>query len=173
MKRSVLAVLAVAAVLCAAVLARAADPNGDPKAVSQDDGKWVDANGVPTFRIEGNKVDWYTYIGYMRYADNCLRCHGPDGLGSTYAPSLVDALQADNYGVFLQTVAGGKQAVSSSQQLVMPALGTDKNVMCFIDTIYVYLRARSDGALGRDRPTEHDPKPAGWSNYVDSCMGPS
>ena len=32
--------------------------------------------------------------------------------------------------------------------------------MCYIDAIYVYLRARADGAIGRGRPAEHDPKPA-------------
>ena len=36
--------------------------------------------------------------------------------------------------------------MSSSQNLVMPANGDNKNVMCFIDAIYVYLRARADDA---------------------------
>ena len=31
----------------------------------------------------------------------------------------------------------------------MPADGENKNVMCFIDAIYVYLRARADDAIGR------------------------
>ena len=32
--------------------------------------------------------------------------------------------------------------------------------MCYVDDIYVYLRARADGALGRVRPAKHDDKPA-------------
>ena len=42
----------------------------------------------------------------------------------------------------------------------MPAKGQNKNVMCFIDAIYIYLRARGDGAMGRGRPEKHAPKPA-------------
>jgi methanol metabolism-related c-type cytochrome len=148
-----------------------ADGSGDPKPASSDDGKYVDANGFPTFSIKNGKVDWYTYIGYQRYAANCLQCHGPDALGSSYAPSLVDSLSRLSYSDFMATVAGGKQDVTSAQTLVMPALGTNKNVMCFIDAIYVYLRARSDGALDRQRPEDHEGKPASWTTNVDSCMG--
>ncbi len=149
-----------------------ADGSGDPAAVSSQDGKYLDKNGTPTFKVlPDGKVDWYTYAGFLRYSANCLSCHGPDGLGSTYAPSLVDALKTLNYGDFLGTVAGGKKNVSASQDLVMPALGTNKNVMCYIDAIYVYLRARSDGAVGRGRPENQDPKPAAFSKAEDECMG--
>jgi methanol metabolism-related c-type cytochrome len=149
-----------------------ADGSGDPAAVSSDNGKYADKNGTPTFKIgPGGKVDYYTFAGFVRYSANCLQCHGPDGLGSTYAPSLVDALKTLSYTDFYATVAGGKQNVSASENLVMPALGQNKNVMCYIDAIYVYLRARSDGALGRGRPAEHDPKPEAFSKAEDSCMG--
>jgi methanol metabolism-related c-type cytochrome len=148
-----------------------ADGAGDPKAASEQDGKWLDKNGTPTFHIEGKKVDFYTYEGYLRYSENCLRCHGPDGLGSTYAPSLVDSLQHMSYQDFVGIVSGGKQDVTAAQTLVMPALGTNRNVMCYIDAIYVYLRARSDEALGRERPQEHDPKPAAFKEAENQCMG--
>jgi methanol metabolism-related c-type cytochrome len=157
-------------VACGATSALA-DGQGNPKAVSSKDGEYFDADGTPTFKIDGNKVDYYTFMGFIRYGANCLACHGPDGLGSTYAPSLVNAFQHLDYGSFLETVAGGKKNVSASQQLVMPSLGTDKNVMCYIDGIYVYLRARSDGALGRGRPEDHDPKPAAFKEEEDQCMG--
>lgn len=169
--------LALATTTPAMILALApslahADGSGDPKAVSSEDGKYMDANGNPTFKIgPDGKVDFYTFTGYIRYSANCLQCHGPDALGSTYAPSLVDALKTLSYGDFLATVAGGKQNVSASQNLVMPALGENKNVMCYIDAIYVYLRARADGALGRGRPASHDPKPAAFTKAEDSCMG--
>jgi methanol metabolism-related c-type cytochrome len=148
-----------------------ADGSGDPKPVSSENGKYLDKDGTPTFSIKDGKVDWYTYVGYVRYAANCLQCHGPDGLGSTYAPSLVNALQHLSYNEFLATVASGRQAVSASQQLVMPALGDNKNVMCYIDAIYVYLRARSNDALGRQRPDQHEPKPAAFKAAEDQCMG--
>lgn len=149
-----------------------ADGSGDSTAVSEQDGMWVDKNGTPTFKVtKDGTVDWYTYYGYLQYSANCLQCHGPDGLGSSYAPSLVDALKTLSYGDFLATVAQGKRNVSTSQNLVMPSFGTDKNVMCYINAIYVYLRARSDGAWGRGRPQKHAPLPKGFNKQVDSCMG--
>ena len=118
------------------------------------DGEYLDADGNPTFRIaQDGIVDWYTYAGYVRYGANCLQCHGPDGLGSSYAPSLVDPAKSLSYGDFLATVAGGKKDVSAAQELVMPALGTNPNVMCYIDAIYVYLRASITVADWMDTPT--------------------
>ena len=148
------------------------DGSGNPAAVSDDDGKWSDKDGNPTYKIAPDgKVDYYTYVGFVRYSANCLQCHGPDGLGSTYAPSLVDSLHTLSYGDVLATVAGGKKNISAAQELVMPALGENKNVMCYIDAIYIYLRARSDGALGRGRPAEHAPKPESFTTSEDTCMG--
>lgn len=167
------AVIALAALTLPPMVMKAvADGAGDPAPVKNDDGKWTDKDGNPTFKIgKDGAVDWHTYVGFTRYSAECLRCHGPDGLGSTYAPALTDSLQHLSYSDFYATVAGGKQAVSSSQNLVMPALGQDKNVMCFVDEIYTYLRARSDGAVGRGRPEKHEPKPAGYEQNVDQCMG--
>jgi methanol metabolism-related c-type cytochrome len=148
------------------------DGSGDPAAVKSDDGKWGDKDGNPTFKVEADgTVDWYTYVGFTRYSSECLRCHGPDGMGSTYAPALMDSMKHLSYSDFYGTVAGGKNAVSSSQNLVMPAQGQNKNVMCFIDEIYSYLRARADGAVGRGRPEKHAPKPAGFEKAEDACMG--
>jgi hypothetical protein len=65
-------------------------------------------------------------------------------------------------------VAGGKRDVSASSDLV----STDKNVMCFIDDIYIYLRARANGALGRGRPAKHADKPEAAKNWENTCMGP-
>ncbi len=149
------------------------DPNGNPKAVKQQSDKmWVDANGTPTFHIAPDgTVGWYTYYGYIQYSANCLQCHGPDGLGTSYGPNLTDALKHLTYAQFLGTVAQGKKNVSASQNLVMPSFGTDKNVMCYINEIYVYLRARADGALGRGRPEKHAPLPKGFNQQVDACFG--
>jgi len=150
-----------------------ADGSGDPTAVKQEDGKYFDKQGNPTYKIQPDgTVDWYTYSGYIRYTSECLRCHGPDGLGSSYAPSLVDSLKTLSYSDFLGVVAGGKKAVNSAQDIVMPAFGTDKNVMCVIDDIYVYLRARANDAVGRGRPQKHEEKPEAAKKWTDSCFGP-
>ena len=170
-KRFLRAVLLTAPLLLAGGLALADSP-GNPAAVKQQDSMWTDASGNPTYKIaKDGTVDWYSYIGFQRYGANCLQCHGPDALGSSYAPSLVDAIKSMTYQQFYATVAGGKKDVSASSNLVMPALGADRNVMCFINEIYVYLRARGDGALGRGRPEKHVPKPAGFSKASDACVG--
>ena len=149
-----------------------ADKPGDPAAVSSDDGKYLDKDGRPTYKVsKDGKVDFYSYIGFVRYSANCMHCHGPDGLGSTYAPSLVDSLKNLDYADVMTTVANGKKDVSESSQLVMPSLGENKNIMCYIDAIYIYLRGRADGAIPRGRPAEHEPKPKGFSETEDSCMG--
>lgn len=151
-----------------------ADGSGDPTAVKNEDGKYFDKEGNPTYKVQsGGTVDWYTYSGFRRYNAECLRCHGPDGLGSSYAPALTDSLKTLSYNDFLSAVAGGKKAVNTAQDLVMPALGADKNVMCYIDDIYVYLRARTNAAIGRERPTKHEEKPQGATKWEDSCMGNS
>ena len=131
---------------------------GPTQPAKVQDGQYTDKNGDPTYHITegGKKVDWYTMSGYVRYSANCLACHGPDGMGSTYAPSLVDALKGMDYAHFAGIVVGGKRDVNASQELVMPAFGENKNVMCYLPDIYTYLRARSDGAIGRGRPADHE-----------------
>jgi methanol metabolism-related c-type cytochrome len=167
------AAVAIAAALAISAGAHAVtDGSGDPAAVKSDDGKWTDGNDTPTFTVQPDgTVDWYTYVGFTRYSSECLRCHGPDGMGSTYAPALMDSMKHLSYTDFYAVVAGGKKDVSSAQQLVMPANGENKNVMCFIDAIYVYLRARADDAIGRGRPEKHAPKPEAFTKAEDECMG--
>jgi methanol metabolism-related c-type cytochrome len=149
------------------------DGSGDPAAVKNEDGKYFDKDGNPTYRIQADgTVDWYTYSGYRRYNAECLRCHGPDGSGSSYAPALTDSLKTLSYNDFLGIVAAGKKAVNTGQDLVMPALGDDKNVMCYIDDIYVYLRARANQAIGPERPAKHEEKPEAATKSENSCMGP-
>ena len=116
-------------------------------------------------------MDWYTYVGLTRYSSECLRCHGPDGMGSSYAPALMESMKRLSYTDFYAVVASGKKDVSSSQNLVMPANGENKNVMCYIDAIYVYLRARADDAVGRGRPDKHASKPEAFTKAQDECMG--
>jgi methanol metabolism-related c-type cytochrome len=116
-------------------------------------------------------VDWYTYSGYRRYHSDCHVCHGPDGMGSTYAPALKDSLRTMSYGDFLGVVASGRKNVSTAQENVMPAFGDNPNVACYMDDLYVYLRARSNEAWGRGRPGKHEDKTEAYTKAEDSCMG--
>jgi methanol metabolism-related c-type cytochrome len=142
----------------------------DPTAVKSEDGKYLDKEGNPTFTSDGT-VDWYTYSGYRRYHSECHVCHGPDGMGSTYAPALKDSLKTMSYGDFLAVVASGRKNVNSSQDSVMPAFGDNPNVACYMDDLYVYLRARANDAVGRVRPAKHEDKSAAATKAEDSCMG--
>jgi methanol metabolism-related c-type cytochrome len=164
----VVAAMAIVATVGIAV----AENNVDPAAVKSEDGKYLDKEGNPTFRVASDgTVDWYTYSGYRRYHSECHVCHGPDGMGSTYAPALKDSLKTMSYGDFLGVVASGRKNVSTSQENVMPAFGDNPNVACYMDDLYVYLRARAYDAVGRGRPAKHEDKPPAAQQAEDSCMG--
>lgn len=99
-----------------------------------------------------NTVDRGTYNGYRRYHAFCHQCHGPDGLGSSYAPNLVDSLKVLRRDEFNEVVVNGRQNLAAGQEKVMPSFGHVEDVMLYLDDIYSYLKARSDGKLGRGRP---------------------
>ena len=162
--------LAVAMLLASGVVM--ADPPGDPAAVKQDDqGYWRDKNGDPTYKIDKNgMVDYATYNGYRRFNSTCYVCHGLDGAGSSFAPALVDSLKTMDYATFAGVVVNGRKDFLNGKDNVMPSFADNKNVTCYLNDIYVYLRARSTGALGRGRPPDHAPKPPGFSAAEDKCM---
>ena len=112
-------------------------------------------------------VTWQEFSGYKRYHGNCSVCHGPDGLGGTFAPSLVNSLKAVDHDAFMEVVVNGKE----NMQLAMPSFGADPNVMCYIEDIYAYLKARSDGRVGRGRPAPQPAKPADVAAAETACMG--
>jgi methanol metabolism-related c-type cytochrome len=110
------------------------------------------ADDPKPYKIENGTVDQGTYNGYRRYGESCLRCHGPDGAGSSYAPNLTESLKHMTKEQFQEVVINGRQNVTTSQDNVMPAFGTTEDVVEYLDDIYGYLKARSDGVIGRGRP---------------------
>jgi len=163
--------IAAIAVVALCGMARA-DGSGDPAAVKSEDGKYYDKDGNPTYKVAADgTVDWYTYSGFRRYHSECHVCHGPDAEGSTYAPALKSSLKTMSYGDFVGAVASGRKNVSTSQENVMPALGDNPNVACYMDDIFVYVRARSNDAVGRGRPPKHEDKPEPAKQAEDSCFG--
>ena len=169
--RSLFFTIALGLSVIAGMPARA-DGSGDPTAVKSADGEYFDKDGSPTYKIQADgTVDWYTYSGYRRYHSECHVCHGPDGEGSSYAPALKNSLKRLGYTDFLGIVAGGRKNVSTAQENVMPAFGTNPNVTCYIDDIYIYLRARANEAFGRARPEKREPKPEAFTKAEDACFG--
>ncbi len=170
--RSMIAAIVAAAASLAFSPAFAQEGPGDPASASEDAGKHYDEDGDPTFNLtEDGTVDWFTYSGYRRYHSECHVCHGPDGLGSSYAPNLVDSVARNTYAEFLEVVASGRVAVSGGKQNVMPAFGTNLNVMCYVDDIYIYLRARAQGDAPRGRPPKRADKPEAVTEAENACLG--
>jgi hypothetical protein len=123
---------------------------GSPAAV--EEAKKFKFSEEHPYLVVGGLVNKPTFWGYMRYGMYCFHCHGPDGLGSSYAPNLTLSLKSMSYEDFVQTVMNGRQNISTASSNVMPAFGTDPNVVNFIDSIYAYLKARSDGKIPQGRP---------------------
>ena len=129
---------------------------------------WANAADDPKpYTIKNGVVDQHTFTGYLHYEGTCYWCHGRDATGRTFAPSRVDALKTLSHDDFQNIVVNGgvvnggvvngrSIGYGTTNVFVMPAFGTNANVMCFLDDIYAYLRARSDGVIGRGRP-EHEP----------------
>ena len=110
------------------------------------------AQNDPIYVVHGGMVDQHVYNGFRRYGESCLRCHGPDGAGSSYAPNLTDSLKHLTYDQFTNVVINGRKNVTQSQNNVMPSFGTTEDVVSYMDDIYGYLKARSDDKLPRGRP---------------------
>jgi methanol metabolism-related c-type cytochrome len=174
-KSPFLALAALSALGLAAVAPAAEPPKLTPEqltanitAASEVDGKWFTAEDIPTFKVaEDGTVDWYTFSGFRRYNSECFVCHGPDGQGSSYAPALAQSVLRLDYYDVLAVVAGGKK----SGNLVMPAFGDNKNVMCYLDDIYIYLKAVGSDAIPRGRPAKRADKPEAYTEAENACMG--
>src|SRR5690606_33712440 len=148
-----------------------ADDKAAAAIASEEDGKYYDAEGNPTFKFENGEVDWYTFSGYRRYHSDCHVCHGPDGVGSSYAPALADSLKTMDYGTFISIVAEGRKNVGGGKESVMPGYGDNENVSCDMDDLYSYRRARAVGDLPRGRPPKKADKPESAKEYEASCRG--
>ena len=164
----------LAAVLVASLASCAAfaDGSGDPAVVSSDNGKYADKDGNPTYKISADgTVDWYSFSGFRRYHSDCHVCHGPNGEGSSYAPALAESLKTLSYVQFNEVVTNGRKHVDAANDKVMPAFADNVNVMCYLDDIYIYLRARANDAIPGGRPPRREDKPDAAKQAEASCTG--
>ncbi|MGB3244681.1 MAG: c-type cytochrome, methanol metabolism-related [Sulfitobacter sp.] len=133
-----------------------------------EDGRYYTEDDVPTFNLAADgTVDWLTFSGFRRYHSECHVCHGPDGEGSTYAPKIKNSAVHMGYDDFIDVVVNGRKNGNS----VMPHFGDNRNVMCYLDDIYVYLKARGVEAVPRGRPAKKDKKSDIIREDEDACMG--
>jgi mono/diheme cytochrome c family protein len=101
------------------------------------------------YTVVDDRVDESTLMGFSVYTGTCAACHGPDGLGSSVAPSLIRAAERRSFEQFAQTVAEGRSLLPG---MVMPSFAEDMRVMTHLEDIWNYLGARAEGGLGRGRP---------------------
>ena len=81
------------------------------------------------YTITDGKVDKKTFNGWRRYTESCMRCHGPDGAGSSYAPSLVDSVKHMTQDEFNEIVVNGRTNVNAASENVMPPFGEVEDVV--------------------------------------------
>jgi mono/diheme cytochrome c family protein len=99
-------------------------------------------------------VEVAAYKGWQQYSLQCARCHGEDGQGTSFAPSLIVALRPDGHAPnreeFLSILTKGREDKG------MPSaakLGLDS---VYFDGLYAYLKGRSDGRLSGGRPARRE-----------------
>ena len=102
-------------------------------------------------REEYGWMDFATYKGWRSYHAECHVCHGPDAMGSTYAPSLmVSVTQGLSYDDFFNVIMNGRGEDEGAQKgNVMPAYGANTNVAPHVEDIFRYVKARADGKIRR------------------------
>jgi len=94
-------------------------------------------------------VDKETFVGWRTYNSSCSHCHGQDGLGGSFAPSLVAGNAAvRDYTAFTRITADGSEGPTG----VMPGFKDNPNINDKIAALFQYLKARSDGLLPAGRP---------------------
>ncbi len=142
-------------------------------AAYSEDGRYFTEDDVPTYNIqEDGTIDWLTYSGFRRYHSECHVCHGPEGEGSTYAPALKNSAIDMDYYDFVDVVTNGRKVVrGGGGDSVMPAFGENANVMCYLDDIYVYLKARGTEAVPRGRPRAKEAKSDVIRADENACLG--
>ena len=96
-------------------------------------------------------MDFATYKGWRAYHAECHVCHGPDAMGSTYAPSLMTSVQQGmTWDAFFDVIINGRGVEQGAQKgNVMPAFGENTNVAPHIEDMFRYVKARADGKIRR------------------------
>ena len=87
-----------------------------------------------------------------------------------YPALKTSAIDMDYYD-FVDVVTNGRKVINTAKESVMPALGTNPNVMCYLNDIYVYLKARGADAVPRGRPKKKEPKTDVIREEENACLG--
>lgn len=90
------------------------------------------------------------YDGWKQYMIHCARCHGDFGVGTSFAPALVESVKPEGtiptLESFIQTVCAGRMDKG------MPAWCAAGLEMSAMQTMHAYLVERANGKVGLGRP---------------------
>ena len=127
------------------------------------------------YRVVNDKVDADTFVGYNAYHHVCVACHGVGGQGSDQAPDLTASLEylsPTQFKIKVLHKFAVKFSVDEREEMKqamfteirkqqhrdqgklanMPRWENNPMVNQNIQNIYRYLKARSDGVIGEDKP---------------------
>ncbi len=122
------------------------------------------------YTIENGKVDDKTYDGWRVFNTTCFVCHGKDAKGTERGANLVEAVTDMSEFRFRKKVLKkyfakvnlddperrlaflSQIAEEHAKGFEMPTWSDEPSVRAHISAIYAYLKARSDGALGEEKP---------------------
>lgn len=100
--------------------------------------------------VPRDTVSQVVYEGWKQFALNCARCHGDFGVGTTFAPALVESVKplgnVPTQESFITTVCAGRMDKG------MPAwcaLGLEISAM---QAVHAYLMERANDRVGLGRP---------------------
>jgi mono/diheme cytochrome c family protein len=99
-------------------------------------------------------VDAALYKAWQQYSLQCARCHGEDGQGTSFGPSLVVALKPDGdiptREKFLDVLVHGRhdKGMPSAEKMGLDSV--------YFEGLYDYLKGRSDGHYQGGRPARRD-----------------
>jgi len=145
--------------IAAAAVLTACAPTGAPPptvaaASSETLSVAVAASADPYHPSPRDTVDIPLYKAWQQYSLQCARCHGEDGQGTSFGPSLLHALGPDGdvttREAFLDVLTHGRPDKGMPSAAKM---GLDPS---YFDGLYAYLKARSDGRLHGGRPARRD-----------------
>jgi mono/diheme cytochrome c family protein len=88
-------------------------------------------------------TDVPTYVGWRVFGEYCATCHGPDALGSDFAPNLVQRMNRLDRQTFYAALDYGYFGRASE----MEPWGDIPDVARYYEELWVYLSARAAGNL--------------------------
>jgi mono/diheme cytochrome c family protein len=99
-------------------------------------------------------VDIPLYKAWQQYSLQCARCHGEDGQGTSFGPSLLHALKPNGdvptREEFLDVLIHGRhdKGMPSAEKMGLDSV--------YFAGLYDYLKGRSDGRLHGGRPARRE-----------------